>query len=275
MYGCSMSKGMSSYARTKSPAKYCNGSDGETDYYTDFNQCMASLQASDDGCTIVWLGDYTSGNQIQTTTTGIDLTIDGSGYTWTDTAPTSGFTFVGNNTGRIWIKNLNMVGATVVCEGAGTELIIDHCDIEGTCYQRGSGSTTDTLMVIHDCRVEGVTGGSSIGRPLIIASVNPKTVVSKSYLKGYTGYGAVNFSLVDNDKLQIEHSTLMHGDLSTNNPFENPPASGSVDYAAHHTTFNAEPAISSPTKFSNVIDSGQRHNTIDPDGDYAAMNEAW
>jgi hypothetical protein len=102
-----------------------------------------------------------------------------------------------------------------------------------------------------------------------------RTVVSKSYLKGYTGYGAVSFNLVDNDSLQIEHSTLMHGDLSTNNPFESPPASGSIDYAAHHTTFNAEPTISNPSKYTNIIDSGQRNNTIDPDGDYAAMDEAW
>jgi hypothetical protein len=31
---------------------------------------------------------------------------------------------------------------------------------------------------------------------------------------------------------------------------------------------NQEPALADPTYMTNAIDSGQRYNTIDPDGDY-------
>ena len=273
VYGCSMSKGMNQTG-TFNRVKYCNGSDGEYDYYTTVYDAIYSMTAPDDGCVIKFIGDYTAATQVQTSSLSITTIIDGQGYTWTDTGPTSGFTIVGV-AGVVWLQSINFIDATVTLQGAGTKMYIDDCYIEGVCYQRGVGATTDTTMFIHDCTVTGIAGGPSVGYPLSINSTVARTVVSKSYLKGYTGYGAVSFNLVDNDSLQIEHSTLMHGDLSTNNPFESPPASGSIDYAAHHTTFNAEPAISNPSKFSNLIDSGQRNNTIDPDGDYAAMDEAW
>jgi hypothetical protein len=272
VYECTMSQGMYRYARTRNLVKYCNGSAGDQDYYTDIDECMRSLDSTADGCVIKFIGDYTSANQVSGPSLSQRTTIDGQGFTWTDTGPTSGFTIIAS-TGDIWIKNLNFVDATVTLQGAGARMFVENCDIQGVCYQRGLGATTDTLMVIHDCKVVGVAGGPSVGYPISINSANPTTIVSKSYLKGYTGYGAVNFNSIDNDHLKIEYSKLFHASLGTNNPFAG--VASQLDYAAHHTTFNEEPALAAPASYTNVIDSGQRHNTIDPDGDFAVMDRGF
>jgi uncharacterized protein YjbI with pentapeptide repeats len=270
VYGCTMSQGMYRYARTRNLLKYCNGAPGDKDYYTDIDECMRSLDSTDDGCTVKFLGNYTSANQVSNSSLGLDMTIDGQDYTWTDTGPTSGFTIV-CQAGVTWLKNLNFVDATVTCQGAGTKMFLDNCDIQGVVYQRGVGDDPDTLTVIHDCKVVGIAGGPSVGYPLSINDVDPTIIVSKSYLKGYTGYAAVNFNLRDNDNLKIEYSQIFHASLGTNNPFTGVGAFV-INYRAHHTTFNQEPALAAPSDYVNDIDSGQRHNIIDPDGDFAVMD---
>jgi hypothetical protein len=272
VYGCPMSKGMSQWVRTRNQVKYCNGSAGDKDYHTTINDLVFSLQSIDDGAIIHFLGNYTSSAQVDQND-NIDIMIDGHGYTWTDTTPTSGNTLGNVGGGRMLVRNLNFIDATVYCQGSGTHLIIDNCYIEGIVYQRGVGDDATTRTVIHDSTVIGISG-SSVDSPLSINSALPTIIVSKSYLKGYTGAHAVNYNGRDNDNVKFEYSKVFHGDLGTNNPFTGVGAFV-INYKAHHTTFNQEPALAAPASYVNDIDSGQRHNTIDPDGDFDVMDSPW
>jgi hypothetical protein len=169
------------------------------------------------------------------------------------------------------LRDINFVGATVASQGAGTILVVDHCDISGVVYQRGVGDDATSLTVIHDSSVTGHTsGGATMYSPLSINSALPTIIVSQSYLKGYTGFPAIEYNSRANDNVKIEYSTIMHGSLGANNPFSGEPSQ--VDYAAHHTTLNAEPDIVDAAGFNNLIDLAQRQNTIDPDGDFGWRN---
>jgi hypothetical protein len=273
IYGCSMSKGMGRYIRTKSKTKFCNGTSFDKDYYLDMVELNAALTSTDDGAVIHFLGDYTANTQVDQND-NIDIIIDGHGYTWTDTTPTGGFTLGNVGGGRMLVRNLNFIGATVYCQGSGTHLIVDNCYIEGVVYQRGIGDDATTRTVIHNSTVIGITGGASLASPLRINAPAPTIIVSKSYLKGFTGAAAVNYLGHDNDSVEFEYSKVFHGDLGSNNPFTGEFAND-INYKAHHTTFNQEPALAAPASYVNDIDSGQRHNTIDPDGDFVVMDDAF
>jgi hypothetical protein len=269
--GNSMSKGMAETVRTANRVKYAGGQAGNLDWYTDIEEAVNSLSvvapSNDDGCIIYMMADYSSSAQVQQDQ-NITVTIDGQECTWTDTVPASGFTFLAT-TGKNVLKRINFVDASIGCQGSATKLYIDNCDIRGNVSQRGVGDDADTKTVIHGSSVYN-DGVSAIPEALGISSSLPTIIVSHSYLKGYnssSGY-AVDFNLTDNDNFKAEHSTLMHGQLGSNNPFGNPPTSGDIDYAVHHCTMNQEPMIVDSTKWNNTIDPAQRFNTIDVDGDF-------
>jgi hypothetical protein len=266
VYGCKMSKGMSLRARTRMHIKYAIGADGDADYYTTMTDALGSLAAGDDGSTIYMLGDISENVQVQSSSLGLYITIDGLGHYWTDTVPASGFTFIAI-AGINVLRNINFVDSTVAGQGSATQLIIDDCDIQGTVVQRGVGDDADTLTVIHDSSVVGTADDVSMNSPLDINATLPTIIVSQSYLKGVAGAPAVDYNSIVNDNLKCEFSTLMHGTLGANNPFGGEPSQ--VDYAAHHCTMNAEPDIVDAAGFNNTIDLGQRYNTIDADGDFA------
>jgi hypothetical protein len=115
---------------------------------------------------------------------------------------------------------------------------------------------------------------------LLIDSATCEAYYSGCYLKGHTGFAAVNYGIdgtsttYDMDALYMERTVCMHGSLGTNNPFSGQGQGGSPPvnkYYAHTCTFNQEPALADPTYLTNEIDSGQRQNTIDPDGDWTWM----
>jgi hypothetical protein len=266
MSGNSMSKGMTNAVWTIHNDKYAGGRAGELDWYTDLEDAVAALTSNDDGCTIHMLADFTSGAQVSRASLTIQYTIDGHDHFWTDTAPASGFTFLTAASQVCILRNINFVDAAIRHTGNAAVLVIDNCNIEGAV----STTTTDTdgKVVIHDSSIVGISDAATLYSPVELLDADPTVVISQSYLKGYNdaaGY-AIDYNSVANDNVQIEHSTLMHGQLGSNNPFGNEPSQ--VDYAAHHTTFNVEPDVSDPAGYNNVIDLAQRQNTIDPDGDY-------
>ncbi len=260
--GCPMTHGMSYLISQKTPIVYGGGVSGEPDWYKDLYEAVYALRSvTYNQDATVYMGSDFSGSLYFRS--GINVTIDGRRrFTITCTTATP-------DANTVRYKDLKWVGQ--MRNNVGASLILERVYLDGSIDLFRNMNAGDRV-VIHDSSIKG---SSSYVRPIAFHSgitYSGNVIVSKSYIKGYTGYAAVDYENGSaNSALKIEYSKLFHGDLGTSNPFSRY-ANGTV-YAAHHTTFNQEPALADPTNLTNSIDSGQRNNCIDPDGDFDTMND--
>ncbi len=157
-----------------------------------------------------------------------------------------------------------MTGQITVGSATDSTLLLEGVKLNG--QLEFNQATSTSRVYVHDSAIYGT---SDYHYPIEIdstASTGFRLVLSHSFAKGYTGYAALYFDGVDWDNLEMEYTKMFHGDLSTNNPFAG--YDDAISYKAHHCVFNQEPALADPTNLTNAIDSGQRYNTVDPDGDY-------
>jgi hypothetical protein len=236
---------------------YACGSDGDMDYYINVANAHNSLSGAD-GYTIYMLGDDTTSTQMNPSVLKTPVVFDGMGHTFQGTA----YVALSPGTADQTIRNMRCVGE-IRFLGGDWVLRLENVDLEGRIYWSGSGAGT---LCAHDTRIHGT---ATFPIPVYMfwsATTAGQLEFDHCYIKGYTGNVAVDFQGVDYDSLYFSYTKIFHGDLGTNNPFANYD-SGRV-YHAHHCVMNQEPDLADPTNITNGIDSGQRYNTIDPDGDY-------
>jgi hypothetical protein len=260
--GCSMNRGMNYLVAQRTKIRYAGGTSGDLDWYADLDQaCRSLLNITENQDTIVYMGaDYNGSFQ---PTASVNFTIDGRRkFTITTVAITP-------TTQSIKYKDVKIVGQ--IRMNNGSSVYLERAYISGGIDMFRSTTSTDRL-VIHDSAIIGsgsYTKCISFRYNFTFAGL---AIISKSYMKGYAGNAAIDFGTMPaNDTIRMEYSKVFHGSLGTNNPFTG--YTSVTAYDAHHTTFNQEPALSDPTNLTNNIDSGQRYNTIDPDGDFDTMND--
>jgi hypothetical protein len=270
--GCSMTRGMYYLVRRVSPIIYANGSPGDFDFYATLDDAVRSIG----GVTptrIVLLNDVTLTAQLGSLAAADIVTIDGQGL-YTLSRAAARIIQVGGGT-ILTFKDIRVVGEIYATGGTGQQLRFENVDLEGRVLWNGDSTMTFSA---HDSKLVG--SSSTYGSPIEIVGTTTggKVIVSNTYLKGYTAKGAVKLqatgtgNTVNFDGLRFEYSQAFHGSLGGNNPIEGAGVGGAPpvnDYAAHHTVFNAEPDVVDSTYLLNTIDSAQRHNTIDPDGDFS------
>jgi hypothetical protein len=259
--GCPMNRGMSWAAMQRVDVRYAGGQAGDEDWYIDLANALSLSSPTNDGTVVIMQADYTGGGF--TLPSNVDLTIDGQGeYTIQPTGDIS------TNQGNITLRDLKYVGQFDKRWSQTT--ILERVRFEGLIDMPGSIGAGDDL-IIHDCVMVGT---SSNIYPIYfrwLYTYDLDVIISKSYLKGYTGAPAIWFDSRSDPNIKIEYSKIFHGSGGTNNPFGGY-GTGTV-YAAHHTVFGQEPALADPANITNDIDSAQRHNTIDPDGDFDTFDD--
>jgi hypothetical protein len=255
--GCRLRHGLSSNVVMPGPFYWASGSDGDKDYYATVID--AKTQASS-GEVIYMLADETSSSDLNAGTS-TEIVIDGQGHTYTG----SGSAIFTSEAADITFRHITLVGQIVFNTG-DCVVRFEDVDLDGRIFW--DVGTNNSHLYAHDSRLEG---NATYPRPITFdssANNGGSLIFDHCFIKGHTGNGAVYFtSNVDYDFLYFAWTKLFHGSLSTNNPFENGGTTART-YYAHHCTMNQEPALADPTYMTNAIDSGQRYNTIDPDGDY-------
>jgi hypothetical protein len=255
--GSYLKLGLSSNVVLPGPFYYASGSDGDMDYYRTVIDAKTQASA---GEVIYMLDDETSSSDLNAGTS-TDIVIDGQNHVYTG----SGSAIFTSEAANITFRNITLVGQIVFNTG-DCVVRFENVDLDGRIFW--DVGTNNSHLYAHDSRLEG---NATYPRPVTFdssANNGGSLIFDHCYLKGYTGNGAVYFtSNVDYDYLYFAWTKLFHGSLSTNNPFENGGTTART-YYAHHCTMNQEPALADPTYMTNAIDSGQRYNTIDPDGDY-------
>ncbi len=227
---------------------------------------------------IVLLEDQTLGAQLTATGSGRNVIFDGRN---THTINRAGGRIIQVGTSMTnQFVGIQLKGEIYITGGAAN-LYFEESRLEGRI--QAFSSNTSTNIRAHD---SDFVGDSTYTSPLYINVDGANfggIYFSGCFLKGHTGYGAVDYETDGSgntwnfDKLYMERTKCFHGSLGTNNPFSGTGrgASPPVDnYYAHHCVFNQEPDVASPTYLSNQIDTGQRNNCIDPDGDYTWL-VAW
>jgi hypothetical protein len=248
-------------------------------FYQDMPDAILAINANAIGdYRVVLLEDQTLAAQLASVGGSRDVVFDGQGLYTIDRAGARIIqvnTSVTNRFRRIQLKG------EVYIIGNGSLLYLDRSRVEGRIH---CGTTNVASFIrVHD---SALVGDATYTSPLFINYFNGDlggVYFSGCYLKGNTGspavlYGILFGTTLDFDDLYMERTVCMHGSLGTNNPFGGQGQGGSPpvnDYYAHTCTFNQEPDVADPTYLDNRIDTGQRKNTIDPDGDYHFMMAAW
>jgi pectin methylesterase-like acyl-CoA thioesterase len=274
-FNCWFTRGLSSVVIPANGHLYAGTGPQRVPFHQSLNECISSGN-SNAGVTpllVTLLEDQTLASQLTSVGSGREMTIDG-GCIYTIDRAGSRVIQLSNVNVPVRFKDVQVKGEVYVT-GAGATAYFQNARLEGrafiqgTALVRGVGST--------------FTGDATYTSPLEINSATCEAYYSNCYLKGHTGNPAVHYgtdgtvTTFDMDAVYMERTVCMHGSLSTNNPFGGAGVGGTPpvnDYYAHDCTFNQEPALADPTYLENQIDSGQRHNTIDPDGDYTWL-AAW
>jgi hypothetical protein len=259
VHGCRMRHGLHWGFRQSGVAElYAAGNDGDMDFYKSVGDAYNAADGGGDGHVIYMLGDDT-GSTLTPGAVKTPMCIDGQGHTWT------GGETISNGTTTLTVRNMYFTGAFRFLTQTWT-LRLENVYVDGRIFwDTGYASTLNA----HDCKF---VGNSTYPVPLFMrwnAGTAGALYFDHCYVKGYTGNPAVDYQGVDYDSLYFSYSKVFHGDLGTNNPFANYDAGRK--YYAHHCVFNQEPALADPN-ITNEIDSGQRYNTVDPDGDYYWLN---
>jgi hypothetical protein len=274
--GCRFRHGMQRYVIIPGPFRRCGGADGDFDYYADIEEAKRSCTTANK--VIVLLSDQTITANLGLGGSNVNVIFDGQGEH--AIIRTGGIIYGTTASSDVTFRNIRLDGEIDVDSETNNIVRFENVDLEGRLNYEG---TSTTQVYIHDSKLVGQAVRS--WRPIMIGATGSalelgKIVLSHSYVFGDTGQGAVYFAntglaepdQTEFDGLEMEYTKMFHGDLGTNNPFENIvgpdyPATGWT-YKAHHCVFNQEPALADPTHIFNDIDSAQRFNTIDPDGNF-------
>jgi hypothetical protein len=112
-----------------------------------------------------------------------------------------------------------VTGGKIIVNGNGAHLEMVRCgrtDENGCNIQiLVSGGNSDTHVHIESCRI---FGNATSGVPLLISAVGPIIYVRNSFLQGYTGSPAVNFTVEADSQFNTSRTTFVHGDAAGNTP---------------------------------------------------------
>jgi hypothetical protein len=248
-------------------------------YFQSIESAITCINATTSGkFRVVLLEDQTLAAQLTAVGASCNVIFDGRN---THTIDRAGATIiqVGASVTNQFL-GLQLRGEIIV-NGNGAKLYFEESRLEGRVLC--SGSDANAVVRAHDSDFVGTSAYTS---PLYInygSGSFGAVYYSGCYLEGYTGNAAVLYGVdgssntVNFDALYMERTKCFHGSLGTNNPFGGTGQGGSPpvnNYYAHHCVFNQEPDVASPTYLANQIDTGQRNNCIDPDGDYTWL-VAW
>jgi hypothetical protein len=222
------------------------------------------------------LEDQTLAAQLPTPGTSRDVLIDGQGLFTIDR---TGNTVVQTGASRTLRFSRVQVLGEVYTTGNSSELFFERSRVEGRV--RFEGSDADAFFRSHD---SAFVGDATYNEPIYINVATGAIYLSGDYLIGHTASAAVRYGTTvgvtyDFDTLYMERVKCFHQSLGTNNPFVGAGQGSNGDppvntYYAHTCTFNQEPALADPTYLLNAIDSAQRQNCLDPDGNFT-WQVAW
>ena len=228
---------------------------GGKDCFTTLWMALLSTRAGD---TIV-LNDNTVPDGYWSTQywpTACKFTIQGNGYSITETnAPL----FICNDAAiDVTFKNVVINGSIGLTLGKVT--LDSDCVLNGCVNELAGGTTSTKLTARMGAKLLGTT---TYHNPILISDADPTTLCDGAYIKGYTGYGAIYWNNVNNNSVQIKNSTILHGSLSTNNPFENT-GTLTVSYKSHHNLYNSDPELN--PEYTNAIAAA--YDVYSINGDY-------
>jgi hypothetical protein len=181
--GCSLNHGLSSNVVQEGSIFYSSGSDGDLDFYVTVIDAKTQATA---GSIIYMLGDETSSSDLNAGTSD-GIVIDGQGHSYTG----SGAAIFTSEAADITFRNIYLTGQIVFNTG-DCVVRFEKVDLEGRIFW--DVGTADSHLYVHDSRLEGT---STYPRPLTFDSSavnNGSMIFDHSYLKGYTGNGAVYFT---------------------------------------------------------------------------------
>lgn len=249
--------GMHSRISHLNPNKFV-GASGMKDWYGTTQEALTACTYDD--CVVHLLRDETPGAFLVNPANRI-LTIDGHGKHRL-TAP-GGSTLAVFNSGSVTLRDLELVGRVYLSGGTISVVAIERCIMDGAfdLFSTPAGSVarvTDSTIISNATHT----------RALIIGDADPQVVCKRSRLKGYTGWPAIYWGIVNNN-LDLKECTVMHGTpIVGNNPFGQSGGLGPITYDAHQCAFNDDPDTVAGSIWTNNVPAGQRFHTIDPGADY-------
>jgi hypothetical protein len=272
-HNCRFTRGLGNLVMPDDEQMYVGSGPHTVPFHRQLNDCIRAANTNTASTyRVTLLEDQTLAAQLTSLGSGRDMRIDGQGI-YTISRAGARIIQMSNVNVPMRFERVRLRGEVYVTN-AGAGVYFKEARLEGRVWLQNTAflRAEDSVFV----------GDATYTSVLEINSAECSAYYDGCYLKGHTGNAAVNYNVTsgttyDMDNLYMNETVCLHGSLSTNNPFSGqgqgatPPVN---DYYAKQCVFNQEPDVADSTYLANQIDSGQRQNTIDPDGDYTWL-AAW
>lgn len=238
---CRFQKGMASSVRNTAGPYYL-GSPGQTDIYVDLDSAFQAVAGSQSDKTILLKDniEIDAGN-VATPGPGVRAVLDGRGFTISSTNPSSHGVICGQTGSDICLHNIKLKDVSVNSLDPGAVVRIRDCDFDGGHIRNGDGDPS-TLIILDRVSMRNPTTDSGGACGCIKAASEAVSLhIYRSFLKGNTGFPAIDFDLTYTRivGMSMAYSVFVHGDGGINVPIDDPGSATTCE--SHHNAYNADP----------------------------------
>ena len=195
----------------------------------------------------------------------VDIQIDGNSKWSLHSTATANLAELGNNQ-KLSFVNMRRItgGKKAIVNGDGATLNFISCgrvtDINYVNVEMNAGNSSSSVGIVN-------TSLQGTGAPAIkITDVDVACNIDKSFIKGASGYAAIEWTVDASNKFRGKYTTIIHGSLTGVSPLLNsvPSPGADIDISLYNSAINHP----FPTAdFTNNV-KAQPNISVDPDIDY-------